>query len=56
MVAPKHYTIRANWRRPSNEHLKSWLVEMSADAKGWREIPHEEDNKRLNGNGFPAHL
>jgi hypothetical protein len=30
-------------------HLKSWLVETSADGQNWREVAHEEDNKQLNG-------
>jgi hypothetical protein len=33
-------------------HLKSWLVETSADGKSWREVAREENNERLNGKSF----
>jgi hypothetical protein len=33
-------------------HLKSWLVETSADGEIWREVAREENNKQLNGSYF----
>jgi hypothetical protein len=30
-------------------HLKSWLVETSANGKDWREVAREENNKQLKG-------
>jgi hypothetical protein len=35
-IVPTHYTIRKHYRDPGNDHLRSWLVEMSADGKKWR--------------------
>jgi hypothetical protein len=49
---PTHYTIRTNGFGLGYGHLKSWLVETSADGKSWREIAREEDNEQLNGKGF----
>jgi hypothetical protein len=40
---PTHYTIRTWDGIPGGSHLKSWLVETSADG---------EDNEQLNGNWF----
>jgi hypothetical protein len=34
---------------PGANHLKSWLVETSADGASWREVAREEDNERLDG-------
>jgi hypothetical protein len=51
-IVPTHYTIRSNWHGPSSSHLKSWLIETSADGKSWREVAHEEDNEQLNGSMF----
>jgi hypothetical protein len=31
------------------QHLKSGLVEMSADGMSWREIARKENNQQLNG-------
>jgi hypothetical protein len=50
---PTHYTIRTNEHGPGNLHLRSWLVETSADGKSWREVDREENNK-LNGSWFTA--
>jgi hypothetical protein len=44
------YTIRTHDDDSGGEHLKSWLVETSADGENWREVGREEDNKQLNGN------
>jgi hypothetical protein len=30
-------------------HLKSWLIETSADGESWREADDRENNKQLNG-------
>jgi hypothetical protein len=48
-VVPTHYTIRTNGGDPGGQHLKSWLVETSADGESWREVDHKEDNNQLNG-------
>jgi hypothetical protein len=51
-IVPTHYTIRTNDSGPGGSHLKSWLVETSADGKTWREIDHKGNNKQLNGARF----
>jgi hypothetical protein len=48
-IVPTHYTIRTN---DDDFHLKSWLVETSADGENWREVAREENNERLNGRWF----
>jgi regulator of replication initiation timing len=49
-IVPTHYTIRT-WQAA---HLKSWLVETSADGEKWREVAREEDNRQLNGKWYCA--
>jgi hypothetical protein len=51
-IVPTHYTIRSYWNGPGGAHLKSWLVETSADGESWREVDHQEDNKQLKGTWF----
>jgi archaellum component FlaC len=51
-IVPTHYTIRTFNNGPGLQHLKSWLVETSADGKSWREVAREEDNGQLNGKLF----
>jgi hypothetical protein len=51
-IVPTHYTIRTHDSYRGWEHLKSWLVETSADGENWREVAREENNKRLNGSRF----
>jgi hypothetical protein len=51
-IVPTHYMIRTNDWGPGFGHLKSWLVEVSADGKSWREVAREEDNEQLNGKLF----
>ena len=46
-MVPTHYTIRTNHWGTGRFHLKSWLVETSADGENWREVAREEDNKQL---------
>jgi hypothetical protein len=53
-IEPTHYTIRTYDSGPGCSHLKSWLVETSADGKSWREVAREEGNKQLNGPRFTA--
>jgi hypothetical protein len=48
-IVPTHYAIRTYDWDPGGSHLKSWLVETSADGERWREVAREEDNKQLNG-------
>jgi hypothetical protein len=45
---PTHYAVRTNSTEPGSSHLRSWLVETSADEENWR----EEDNDQLNGRLF----
>jgi hypothetical protein len=46
MIVGTPYTIGANDSKCS--HIKSWLVDTSADGDTWREIACEENNERLN--------
>jgi hypothetical protein len=48
-IVPTHYTIRTYDGAPGGFHLKSWLVETSADGENWREVAREEDNGQLSG-------
>jgi hypothetical protein len=48
-VAPTHYAIRTYVGNRGSNHLKSWLVETSADGEAWQEIDHRENNDDLNG-------
>jgi hypothetical protein len=48
-IAPTHYALRTNHWGPGKAHLKSWLIETSADGQSWREVAREEDTSRLNG-------
>jgi hypothetical protein len=51
-IVPTHCAIRTNSDGLGGSHLKSWLVEASADGKSWREVAREENNKQLNGPNF----
>jgi hypothetical protein len=51
-IVATHYTIRTYGGDPGDAHLKSWLVETSADGETWREVTREEDNEELNGRHF----
>jgi hypothetical protein len=52
-IVPTHYTIRTNgYDGPGFPHLKSWLVETSADGERSRAVAREEDNEQLNGTCF----
>jgi hypothetical protein len=51
-IVPTHYAIRTNANGPGLWHLKSWLVETSADGENWREVAREENNRQLNGIWF----
>jgi hypothetical protein len=51
-VVPTHYAINTNEYGPGYAHLKSWLVETSADGESWREVAREEKNRQLNGSWF----
>jgi hypothetical protein len=53
-IVPTHYTLRTNGGCPGDPHMKSWLVETSADGESWREVAREEENKQLNGSWFAA--
>jgi hypothetical protein len=45
-------TFRFGVPCPGNCHLKSWLVETSADGEKWREVDHKENNEQVNGTYF----
>jgi hypothetical protein len=49
---PTHYAIRTNDNGPGYTHLKSWLVETSADGESWREVAREANNEQLDGPNF----
>jgi hypothetical protein len=51
-IVPTHYTIRTNNCGSGGWHLRSWLVETSADGKNWREVAREENNRQLDGLWF----
>jgi hypothetical protein len=51
---PTHCAIRTKGAGPGLAHLKSWLVETSADGERWPEVAREENNKQLNGICFSA--
>jgi hypothetical protein len=46
-IIPTHYTSRTNAGLQQYTHLKSWLVETSADEKSSREVAREKNNKQL---------
>jgi hypothetical protein len=48
-IVPTHYTIRTNEYGPGGEHMKSWVVETSADRETWREVALEKNNEQLSG-------
>jgi hypothetical protein len=52
MVVPTHYTIRSHDGVPDYSHLKSWVVETSADGESWREVAREENSEQLNSSRF----
>jgi hypothetical protein len=51
-IVPTHYTIRTHDGGPGWSHLKSWLVETSADGESWREVSREENTEQLTGPNF----
>jgi hypothetical protein len=51
-IVPTHYAIRSNGGDMGWHHLRSWLVETSADGENWQEVAREENNKQLNGRYF----
>jgi hypothetical protein len=53
-ILPTHYTIRTHNSNPGYAHLKSWLVETSADRETWRKVAREENTEQLNGCRFPG--
>jgi hypothetical protein len=53
-IVPTHYTIRTNSDPQNGGHMRTWLVETSADGENWREVAYEKDNKQLNGRAFTA--
>jgi hypothetical protein len=51
-IVPTHYTIRTYDAGPGGPHLRSWLLETSADGENWREVDREDYNEQLNGYTF----
>ena len=44
-VIPKSYSVRSS---DSDNHLKSWVIEVSNDGYSWTEIDRRENNNELN--------
>jgi hypothetical protein len=53
-IVPTACAVRTHGLGPGGHHLKSWLVETSVGGEDWRELAHEEDSERLNGEFFPG--
>jgi hypothetical protein len=52
-IVPTHSVIRSHGDSLLGDfHLKSWLVETSADGESCRDVSREEDNEQLNGVWF----
>jgi hypothetical protein len=51
-IVPTHYTIRTFGGGPGGRHLKSWVIETSADGESWWEVARQEGNEQLNGRCF----
>jgi hypothetical protein len=51
-IVPTHFTVRTHSDGPGYSHMRSWLVETSADGASWREVAREENNNQLNGKRF----
>jgi hypothetical protein len=55
-IVPTHYTIRTNRDGSGARHLRSWLVETSADGESWQEVDQRGGrwlgNRELNGGYF----
>jgi hypothetical protein len=49
-IKPTHYSIRSR-RDADCDHLRSWILEGSLDAKTWIELDRQENNTKLNGRG-----
>jgi hypothetical protein len=49
IIIPTHCAIRSNQNSPGQYHMKSWLVEKSADGQHWHKVERKDDNKELNG-------
>jgi hypothetical protein len=47
-------TFRFGVSCPGNCHLKSWLVDTSADGEKWRDVDHKENNEQPNGTYFTS--
>jgi hypothetical protein len=45
-LVPTHYTLRA-YGGSGGHHVKSWLVETSADGETWRQVAREANNNWL---------
>jgi hypothetical protein len=48
-IVPSHYAIRTNGNGPGHAHMKSWLIETSADGENWLEIDQRGNTADLNG-------
>jgi hypothetical protein len=52
MMVPTHCAIRSNLCTAGRWHLKSWIVQTSADGEKRREIDPRENNRDLNRQRF----
>jgi hypothetical protein len=48
-VAATHYFLRSNGNEVGINHLRSWVLEASADGTEWKEIDRQENVDCLNG-------
>ena len=49
-IKPSSYTLRTGHFMPCVvEHLKSWVLEGSLDAKNWSELDRQKNTQDLNG-------
>jgi hypothetical protein len=47
-IGPTHYAVRTHYGIQGGLHLRSCLIETSADGKSWQEVAREDDNDQLN--------
>jgi hypothetical protein len=47
-IIPTHYSLRSNADGANGSHLRSWVVEVSNDGKGWEVVDGRTDCSDLN--------
>jgi hypothetical protein len=48
-VAVTHYFLRSHGNQVNDNHLRSWVIEVSEDGSNWTEIDRRVDDNHLNG-------